>query len=65
MEALLDTGSKVSFINKDTAYELGRLQFSAIDEVGEVQLADGQIISLPGRISLPIMFAMKFGILST
>jgi len=55
MEALLDTRSEIFFI-KDTA-QLGRLQFSATDEVGKMQLADGQTISLPGRVNLPIVFA--------
>ncbi|XP_077280405.1 uncharacterized protein LOC143907461 [Temnothorax americanus] len=56
LEALLDTGSEISFVNEHTAQLAQTLGFPVTPEE-EVQLANGQHITLPDRVRLPIRTA--------
>ncbi|KYQ58516.1 hypothetical protein ALC60_02487 [Trachymyrmex zeteki] len=56
-EALLDTGSEASFINRATADTLIVMGKGVIAEEGEVLLADGRTVALPGRMPLAIDIA--------
>ncbi|XP_018374674.1 PREDICTED: uncharacterized protein LOC108768655 [Trachymyrmex cornetzi] len=57
VEALLDTGSEISFLDETTARAAEKLGYRVNPEEGKVQLADGQIIPLPGSIDLPVEIA--------
>ncbi|XP_071570406.1 uncharacterized protein [Temnothorax nylanderi] len=57
LDALLDTGSEISFINEHTAQLAQTLGFPVTPEEEEVQLDNGQHITLPDRVRLPIRTA--------
>ena len=59
LNALLDTGSDISFANEHTARLAQTLGFPVTPDEGEVQLANGQTITLTGRVRLPIETAGK------
>src|SRR5436190_8500789 len=52
--ALLDTGSELSFLNETTAALMRRMGFSSTTQKSQVQLADGATASIPGTVRLPI-----------
>lgn len=52
--ALLDSGSEISLINKDTAQELASEGFDIQGEKGRVQLANGSEGETLGNIRLPV-----------
>ncbi|XP_011707937.1 PREDICTED: uncharacterized protein K02A2.6-like [Wasmannia auropunctata] len=56
-QALIDTGSELSFVNIATAQTLSDHGYQIQPRQGTVQLADGQRSTLPGRIQLPIRIA--------
>jgi len=56
-DALIDTGSEVSFINQRTARAIRALEFTLQREEGTVQLANGQTVKLPGRVRVPVGIA--------
>jgi len=56
-DALIDTGSEISFVNQHTAHAVDTLNFPLQPEKGIVQLANGQTVTLPGRVHLPLVLA--------
>lgn len=60
LETSVDTGSEISFINNDTVCNLEVLHFSIEREAEEIQLADGQTITLSGHINISIMIDNQY-----
>lgn len=54
MEALIDTGSEISFVNRETADTLSAAHFPISAGTGVVQLADGQETQLHGSMQIPV-----------
>ncbi|XP_018393513.1 PREDICTED: uncharacterized protein LOC108772478 [Cyphomyrmex costatus] len=59
LRALLDTGSEISFINTDARNRLEGAQDRVKSNEKEVQLADAQIITLPGSLELPVSIGTR------
>src|SRR5580765_527814 len=58
-EALLDTGSELSFINERTATYLRHQGHVISKQENQVQLADGTMTCVPGTVTLPLRIGAR------
>ncbi|KAL6258278.1 hypothetical protein P5V15_008349 [Pogonomyrmex californicus] len=52
--ALVDTGSEISFINRDTVHRMQELRFVPDDTASQARLADDSPVEIPGTVKPPV-----------
>ncbi|XP_050457416.1 uncharacterized protein LOC126854572 [Cataglyphis hispanica] len=56
---LIDTGAEISFINEKTAQQLQRYGHKIQAHDGEIQIANGESVPIPGTITVPVRIERK------